>query len=422
MQLLVRIAILLLVCAGAACSRSDFSAPEMQGPAAMVEDGGQHRLWLLSKVEEQRQIAVGGGGRHTSMDWRTDTFFHFEVEAIDPVETKTLWKKRILTIGDPKAAGRGPSRVVGSAVDARMLGQDGNVVWLLVGDEPYGLSAADGHVLVDAAKLQELNPSLKGLLPSEARYYGFDHGLVFTSADARMFVVRGDKHAASDYAPPPPPVEEQGKLLANGRYELVPMKPMGPPSTRHGMLGGKWIGLYSEKEAADIRDDEYGKTYRYPYSVLDEGRMARRTFWRAQVETVRRFDDTYERLAKLEPVAGAPTFLKGRFFTDPQTRSALAMAEPGGLLVWHSTRMDDAGHLALARLDENLRTLWDTELPLSETDIVRWVVNWQVPGHVVMVGELQFTDDGGVTHRDPYLASVALADGKLRARQLNAKP
>jgi hypothetical protein len=40
----------------------------------------------------------------------------------------------------------------------------------------------------------------------------------------------------------------------------------------------------------------------------------------------------------------------------------------------------------------------------------------------VAIGELQFTDDGGVTHRDPWLASVDLASGKLVARQLNAKP
>jgi hypothetical protein len=417
-----RIALLFLLCTAAACNRSEFSAPEMQGPAAMVDDAGQPRLWLLSKVEEQRMIAVGGGGRSRRLDWRTDTFFHFEVEAIDPVETSTLWKQRILSIGDPKAAGTKPSRIIGSAVDARLLGQDGDVVWLLVGDDPYALSAADGRVLVDSAKLQELNPSLKGLLPSEARYYGFDRGLVFTSADARMFVVRGPKHEAGEYAAPPPPTEALGRLKANGQHELVPMRPLGPPATRNAMLGGAWLGLYSDKEIEDLRNDEWGRKFHHPYSVHDEGRMARRSFWRGRVVTAQKFDDKFERLTDLASVAGAPTFLKGRFFDDPKTGAALALEAPAGLLVWHSTRIDDAGRLALARLDVNLKPLWDTELPFSETDIVRRVATWQVPGHLVIVGELQSTDDGGVTHRDPYLASVALADGKLRARQLNAKP
>ena len=413
--------LLLLLLAAAGCTSTTFSAPDMQGPAAMVDASGTHRLWLLSKVEERRQVAVGGGGRRSSMDWRTDTFFHFDLEAIDPVETKTVWKQRILTIGDPKASGTKPSRVIGSSVSAQLLGQDGQVVWLLIGDAPYGLSVADGRVLVDPAKLQELNPTIKGLLPSEARYYGFDQGLVFTSADARMFVVRGPQHAAGEYTPPPPRTEERGRPQANGQFEMVPMKPLGPPATRSVVFGGGWLGLYSEKEIADYADDEWGRKFHYQYSVTDEGRMARRNFWRGRVATVHKFDATFERLMDPAAVAGGPTFLRGRFF-EAKPDVALVLEDPPGLLVWHSTRMDDAGRLALARVDENLKTLWDTELPFSETDLVRRVATWQVPGHIVIVGELQFTDDAHVTHRDPYLASIELDSGKLRARQLNAKP
>ena len=52
-------ALVLLALLGAAgCSHSLFEPPEMQGPAAMVESGGQARLWLLSKQEEQRMATV----------------------------------------------------------------------------------------------------------------------------------------------------------------------------------------------------------------------------------------------------------------------------------------------------------------------------------------------------------------------------
>ena len=205
------------------CSNSVFEPPEMQGPAAMVESGGQPRLWLLSKQEEQRIVSVFGGGTRGTTNFRTDTFFHFNVEAIDPVSTKTVWRQRIATFGDPKAAGTKPSRVIGSDVDARLLGQDGDIVWLLIGDEPYALDAKDGHVLVDGAGIEAANPALKGLLPSEARLYGFDQGLVFMSADARAFVVRGPKHQAVAFAPPPPQQPEM-RLKPNGMPVIVPMR------------------------------------------------------------------------------------------------------------------------------------------------------------------------------------------------------
>jgi hypothetical protein len=303
-------------------------------------------------------------------------------------------------------------------VSARLLGQEGTLVWLLIGDAPYALSAADGSVVVDAEKLQQANPALKGLLPSDATLYGFDHGLVFMSADARRFVVRGAEHRAVEYTPPPPAAQPEGQLLANGRHELVPMRPFGEEPTRQTTLGGQWLGLYSDKEAADIADDEYGKTLRYPYSVLDEGGTARRRFWRARIAEVQHFDDRYERLAELTPIEAAPTFLKGRF-ANGADRQALQLENPAGVLVWHSTRMDSAGRIALARLDENLQTVWKSELPLSETDLIRRLQTWPVPGHLVVVGELQ-SEDAGVTRRDEYLVSVELATGKLHTRKLNA--
>jgi hypothetical protein len=116
-------------------------------------------------------------------------------------------------------------------------------------------------------------------------------------------------------------------------------------------------------------------------------------------------------------VAGSPTFLNGRFAKDPQTGNARMLAAPDGVLVWHSTRIDAAGRLALARLDAKLSTLWRAELPLSETDSLRPARTWWLPGHLVVVGEL-VREDAGVTHRDPYLVSVDLGHGGMRSVQL----
>lgn len=401
----------------AGCSRSHFETPEMQGPAAMVDDAGQSRLWMLSKQEEVRQAGVGGGTR-SSVRWRSDTFFHFDLQALDPLTTKPLWKQRLLTIGDPEAAGAAPSRVIGSDVDARLLGQDGGVVWLLIGDAPFALSAADGSVVVDGEVLQRINPALQGLLPTEAKHYGFDRGLVLRAADARLFVIRGPEHTAVDYTPPPPPAAPEGRLRANGTREMVPMMPLlGEVPARQVMLQGKWLGLYSEKEAADAGNDEWGQKLTYPYSVHDEGALSRRSFWRGQIVAAQRFDDRFERLAELTPVAGGPTFLNGRFAKDPQTGAARVLDDPAGVLVWHSTRIDDAGRLALTRLDANLAPVWSTELPLSEADTIRRISSWHVPGHLVVMG-VQQLEEAGVTRRDPYLVSIDLASGAMQASKL----
>ena len=257
-----------------ACSSSHLLPPEPQGPPAMVADGDQPRIWLLTKQEEERQVSVG---TRRNSGWREDTFFHFDVRAFDPVTARPLWKKRLWTIGDPKAAGRGPSRVIGSSVDGRLLGQEGDRVWLLLGGEPVAVNAADGSVVANAETIQQRNPELQGLMPADASHYSFDQGLVFMSADARRFVVRGEEALASPYAPTPEPVAAP-ELKSNGMPVIVPMRPLMPAPLRLIELGGQWLGLYSEKEAADAGEDSFGDHLKYPYSIVDEGAQSRRGF------------------------------------------------------------------------------------------------------------------------------------------------
>ncbi|MGH8028424.1 MAG: PA2928 family protein [Arenimonas sp.] len=400
----------------AGCSSSHFDPPEAQGPVAMVDDGGTPRMWALTKQEESRQVAAGTGRRNTS--WRNDTFFHFSVSAFDPVTAKPLWVQRVRTFGDPEASGIEPSRVIGSDVDGRLLGQEGGRVWLLVGAEPVALSADDGRIVATAKTLQDRNPGLAGMLPADASLYGFDNGLVFTLADARRVVVRGDAFAASEYAPVAAP-QATPELKANGMPQIVPMRPFGEAMLRNVTLGGEWIGLYTAKEATEAGDDEYGSNFAYPYRISDEGSKARRTFWRARIDAAQRFDDKFERLAQLTPVAGAPTFLKGRFVTQGDPDHPLPVNDPDGVLVWHSTRIDSAGRLALTRLDAKLHPLWTAELPLSETSIVTPVATWSVPGRLVVTGELQTTEDG-VTRRERQLVSISLKDGSVAAANLES--
>lgn len=283
--------LLVALCAlSTGCRRSSFGPHEPHGwPLPVVEDG-KPRLWVLSRQEEERAVGVGSGRRHQA--WRVDTFFHFRVQAFDPVAARPLWERTVLTLGDPAASGT-VSRVVGSAADGRLLGQQGDRVWLLVDGQPRALAVADGTLLADVARIEQDNPALKGQLPVEAQYYGFDRGLVFTSADGRHFVIRGDTLEAEPYAPPPP-VEEKPQLKANGMPVVVPLRrALGREPARQARLAGRWLGLYSEKEALDAGDDPSGRHLRWPYTVLDEGTQARRGFWRARIVETQRFDERF---------------------------------------------------------------------------------------------------------------------------------
>jgi hypothetical protein len=312
---------------------------------------------------------------------------------------------------------------MGSSVAASILGQDGELVWLLIGDAPFALAASDGRFVADPDTLQAGNPELADKLPSGAEHYGFDRGLVVRTADARQWVVRGPQAKVADYVPTPqPPAYPEGRLKANGSRALVPMYPIGEIPARMAVLDGQRLGLYSEKEAADAADDAWGDNLLYPYSILDEGALARRTFWRVRTVEEEKFDERFERLAAFDPVAGAPTYLKGRFLKDLATGmpgEPLVLDDPAGVMVWHSTRMDDAGRLALARLDASLKELWRTELPLSETGTMNPVRFWMTAGHVVALGQLQ-TEVDYVVGRVPHLVSVGIEDGAMHAWNLQA--
>jgi hypothetical protein len=90
------------------------------------------------------------------------------------------------------------------------------------------------------------------------------------------------------------------------------------------------------------------------------------------------------------------------------------------VLVWHSTRIDDAGRLAMTRLDADLKPVWTAELPLSETDSIRQVATWLVPGHLVVVGQLQTVSDG-VHSRTLQAVTIDLKTGALRTMDLAGK-
>jgi hypothetical protein len=414
-QILPAMGLLLL----AACTTSHLDPPEVAGRPALVDDAGAPRLWVLSRQEEQRQVSVRGSSLNSGRI-RTDTFFHFDLQAIDPETARPLWKQRLLTLGDDQAQGARPSRVIGSSAEGRLLGQDGAVVWLLLDNEPWAVSAADGKPLANGVGLEERNPTLKGLLPSEAKFYGFDKGLVLMSADARPFVVRGADLKAVPYVPTPAPVAPP-ELKSNGSPRIVPLRiAIGEIPARLVELDGRRFGLYSEKEARDAAEDTFGDHLRYPYSILKEGAQVRRAFWHANTVPTTRFDETFDRFTGFTPVDGAPSFLNGRFVKVPGSDDAVLLDQPAGVLVWHNTRIDNQGRVAVTRLDASLKSLWTTELPISETPHTPALSYWLLPGRLLVMGAQQ-TEADGVTSWQTQVVTLSLADGSSKTWSLQAR-
>ncbi|HMJ06441.1 MAG TPA: PA2928 family protein, partial [Chthoniobacterales bacterium] len=137
-----------------ACSKSSFRPPEREGPPALVKEGGEPRFWLLQKQEEQRSRHISGGSRSIGK-WVTDIYYHFDLQAHDPATADRIWKKRLLTVKDDAG---------GHTAQARILGQEGEVVWLFLNDGPVAVSSKDATRLADRKMIEERNPSLRDLV------------------------------------------------------------------------------------------------------------------------------------------------------------------------------------------------------------------------------------------------------------------
>ena len=384
------------------CNRSSFRPPEREGPPALVQEAGQPRLWLLLKQEEQKSRHLGGS--RSIGKWVTEIYYHFDLQSHDPATADRLWKKRLLTVKE-----EGGGRVA----QARLLGQEGEVVWLFLNDGPVAISSRDGSRLADRATIEQRNPALRDLIPKDLDFYAYDGGLVVTAADARLFKIRASDYSAEAYTPPNDEYFRQVQFMAtrwNGGYHTKDFL------ARQAMIDGRWMGLYSEKEAADAGQDEFGDHFAKPDVVWDEGSQARRGFWSARIGKTKEFSEgTHDRLFDVARITGAPEFLAAGLLIRQGTREPLRLKEPDGFLVLHRTRLDEEGRLALTRLDDNFQTRWTAKLPFHDLRN-----RYEAPDHLLLYGIVQETVKG-VTGTSEHLVALDLRDGRMKSWNVAAE-
>lgn len=353
---------------------------------------------------------LGGGGRRVIGKWVTEIYYHFDLQAHDPATADRLWKKRLATVKDDAG---------GHTAQARLLGQEGEVVWMFLNDGPVAVSSKDGSQLADRRTIEERNPTLRGLIPKDLDFYAYDGGLVITAADARRFRILTPDVAAEPYTPPNDDYFRQVQFMAtrwNGGYHTRDFL------VRQMMLNGRWVGFFNQKEADDAGQDGFGDRIATGEPGANQDRVyyetsqARRTFWSARIGKTKEFSEgTHDRLFDVTRIPGAPEYLEAGLLIQQGTKKPLRLKDPDGFLVLHRTRIDEEGRLALTRLDDNFKPQWTATLPFHDLRN-----RYESPGHLLLYGIVQETEKG-VTGSSEHLVALNLADGKMQSWNVPAE-
>lgn len=377
---------------------TDYSELRREGPPAMVEHHEARQLWLLVTYEERRHIGFRGRGE------RFGTRTHIELRCHDRQSGQKLWTRRLLTLGEHDN---------GHGARARILGQDGELVWLFVDHQPVAVAAADGAVRATGLDIASKNPALQALVPTELDYYTFDRGLVFIAADGRRHRIAVPGYAATPYAPPNEEEFSRRKYMStrwNGGFE---MREFMTPQVRPGE---RWYGLFTAAEAREAGDDGFGSNLKDPGRTWRRDADARRSFWTARIGRTREFSEgSHERLLDVTRLPQSPDWLQAGLLVDAGKKTPLVL-DAGELLVLHRTRIDKAGRAALTRVrigdGDSVQSEWTATLPFTELNN-----RWQFPGQLLMLGQAQIDDDG-VTRHQEFIAAVDLRSGQQRGWNL----
>lgn len=362
--------------------------PSREGPVALVMQGTKPHLWVLVKQSEHRSF---GGSR-------LGTRYHFEIHCHDAETTAVVWRRRLLTLSEAEQ---------GYNARARILGPDGDVVWLFLKDQPIAVAVADGTPLVGRERLEAQAPALKGLLPTELQYYAHDAGLVVTTADARRMRIRAPEFTAAPYVAQSDDAFRRISFMAtqwNGGYQTKDFQ------VRQAMFGSRWIGLHTPAEAADAGDDGWGSNLKDPSRVKDEGTIARRALWTATIGRTRVFSEgAHDRLTEVRRLPEATAeYLQGGFLIKAGTRTPLALENPPGAAIIHRTRIDATGMVALTRLDARFSPLWTATLPFSEL-----TNRWELSGRLLLYGSLE-SPESGIARNQDLIVAIDLRDGRVQ--------
>ncbi|WP_426960185.1 PA2928 family protein [Muricoccus radiodurans] len=389
--------------------RMSLSPPELAGGPLRIRDAETDRVFLITTQwtswSEHRQATIRGSrSRHVTDLWIYDT-------------AGRVAPRRLRLATADRAFQGSPS----------LLGAEASTIWILLPSGLVGISAREGQVTADTARLEAHNPQLRGILGVGAQSYRFDdHGLRLTTMDGREWRIDPGSLAAhpvnADNTRSPPHVTRPA-WMAPGPGWL---------QGRGVSVGDRWFGLLNEQDAHQFRT-------RGPLGDMDHTRAGRHRLWAARREHLaaserRRDEDpvwtllTRARYVDFTPLPESPEFQEAgllRTVGEP-SQMPLLLRNPDSVLVLHRDVLGHRQRLRLTRLSGPTgRAEWETALPISMVNAVMPApeaspVTLDASTEMVLFGTETFaqTTDNARSGQRYWLVSLRPSTGHWRARDV----
>jgi hypothetical protein len=324
---------------------------------------------------------------------------------------KPVWRRRVVDDRGGVNMGR------------KILGAQAGVLWLLDGRQLVGLKLADGTPAFDVAAIEAANPALKGLMPTEDRYYRFDGtGLTFTAADGRLWRLTGDGAATTPGTEPSDSYVARAKVNENPAPGVfVPANTAGGNGTSafygRGMdIGSRWLGLLHEREVDLFRRGRIGG--------VDPERNPRMRLWSARIVQEQTFFGPRPKFVDFAALPESPEFLQPALLTPNDIHDTpIVSLKPDSVFVLHRDRLGADGKLRLSKVAGPAgKVLWTADLPVETLEAV-------LPGErsIVLIGrrgEAPLLKRPNDTSLDSVhqLVSVDIATGRMGVYGFRVKP
>jgi hypothetical protein len=315
--------------------------------------------------------------------------------AVNATAGTVAWRRRLRTYEGSRRDGR-------ILTNYAILGADGTTLWLNI-DGPLGVALEDGHVVADAARIEQRNPGLAGKLIFERGYVAFGrHGLQLTLDDASQWRIDAADLSA---APRDTPVSRPGGIVP-------PANPLPSSTSQFQMrslsIGKAWLGVLTDAEAEYLShpptipgrapNERPGALQQFlnenhvPQPLNDPLPQAYR-LWKAKLTEVsaapsgwpKELPDRWGKRTEFSdyrPLPDAPSFLKAGLLREhSDAKVPLWYRDPDSVLVLHTDKLGPAGRLVVSRVSgPDGVPVWKVSLPLAslhsamrgENDLFMW--------------------------------------------------
>lgn len=325
-----------------ACTKPMATPADPIGPPVRLASGGSDQVFVLTSQWKTTRSSFRG----LNSQLRTDLLI--DVWAFNAADMKPAWRTRLETMRGGVNMGRA------------LLGAQGGVVWVYGAAGLTGLSAKDGSIVADAARIEAANPQLKGMLPTEARYVHFDGaGLRFRTTDGREWRIDPATLKVRE-------ADGETREIAPGI--AVPSRDSGGNGTggffrRYVRLGDRFLGLMSDEDA---KTHLAGDTRAFWWS----GYGPRMRLWSGRYAGGQR-PAAYPRLDDLKPLPDAPYFLSAGMLNAEQADTPIFLTEPDSVLILHADKLGDGAQLRLTRVSGPAgKVVWTADLHVERISSV----------------------------------------------------